>query len=92
MCQYGAEAQKKLLTTRRNYAILLYTGVGVIVGPILRGVAQMVARLVRDQEVVGSNPVTPTSVTLDPYIRVQRHFFTYGKTGLRHLFYYIVTA
>ena len=25
-----------------------------------RGVAQMVARLVRDQEVVGSNPVTPT--------------------------------
>ena len=25
-----------------------------------RGVAQMVARLVRDQEAVGSNPVTPT--------------------------------
>ena len=25
-----------------------------------RGVAQLVARLVRDQEVVGSNPVTPT--------------------------------
>ena len=27
---------------------------------IFRGVAQLVARLVRDQEVVGSNPVTPT--------------------------------
>ena len=26
----------------------------------LRGVAQMVARMVRDHEVVGSNPVTPT--------------------------------
>ena len=26
----------------------------------LRGVAQLVARLVRDQEVMGSNPVTPT--------------------------------
>ncbi len=26
-----------------------------------RGVAQLVARLVRDQEVVGSNPVTPTN-------------------------------
>ena len=25
-----------------------------------RGVAQLVARLVRDQEVMGSNPVTPT--------------------------------
>ena len=25
-----------------------------------RGVAQMVARLVRDQEAVGSNPATPT--------------------------------
>ena len=25
-----------------------------------RGVAQLVARLVRDQEAVGSNPVTPT--------------------------------
>ena len=31
----------------------------------LRGVAQMVARLVRDQEAVGSNPATPTSVTLN---------------------------
>ena len=27
---------------------------------IYRGVAQLVARLVRDQEVMGSNPVTPT--------------------------------
>ena len=26
-----------------------------------RGVAQMVARMVRDHEVVGSNPVTPTT-------------------------------
>ena len=26
-----------------------------------RGVAQLVARLVRDQEAVGSNPVTPTT-------------------------------
>ena len=30
-------------------------------GIIFRGVAQLVARLVRDQEVVGSNPVTPTN-------------------------------
>ena len=29
----------------------------------LRGVAQLVARLVRDQEAVGSNPVTPTKRT-----------------------------
>ena len=29
----------------------------------LRGVAQLVARLVRDQEAVGSNPVTPTILT-----------------------------
>ena len=28
-----------------------------------RGVAQLVARLVRDQEAVGSNPVTPTRLT-----------------------------
>ena len=27
-----------------------------------RGVAQMVARMVRDHEVVGSNPVTPTKL------------------------------
>ena len=30
-----------------------------------RGVAQMVARLVRDQEAVGSNPVTPTKKVHD---------------------------
>ena len=29
-----------------------------------RGVAQVVARLVRDQEAVGSNPVTPTILFL----------------------------
>ena len=30
---------------------------------LYRGVAQMVARLVRDQEAVGSNPATPTTVS-----------------------------
>ena len=32
----------------------------VLVEEILRGVAQMVARTVRDREVVGSNPAAPT--------------------------------
>ena len=32
-------------------------------GLLYRGVAQMVARLVRDQEVVGSNPVASTKIT-----------------------------
>ena len=32
-----------------------------------RGVAQLVARLVRDQEAVGSNPVTPTKKPFVPY-------------------------
>ena len=31
---------------------------------MFRGVAQMVARLVRDQEAVGSNPATPTTKSL----------------------------
>ena len=31
---------------------------------LYRGVAQLVARLVRDQEVMGSNPVTPTKNTI----------------------------
>ena len=41
-----------------------------------RGVAQMVARLVRDQEVVGSNPVTPTK---DTEISVSFFFFPTKK-------------
>ena len=32
---------------------------------IKRGVAQLVARLLWEQDVGGSNPSTPTSVTLD---------------------------
>ena len=32
-----------------------------IIVKLYPGIAQLVARLVRDQEAVGSNPVTPTS-------------------------------
>lgn len=42
----------KRLTNPPHFIILIYAD--------FRGVAQMVARMVRDHEVVGSNPVTPT--------------------------------
>ena len=42
---------------------------------LLRGIAQLVACLVRDQEASGSNPDTPTNVTLDLKLWVQRCFF-----------------
>ena len=40
-----------------------------------RGVAQLVARLVRDQEVVGSNPVTPTISSIHKVLLVNTLFF-----------------
>lgn len=49
----------------------------------LRGVAQLVARLVRDQEAVGSNPVTPTRINAADSLKsaafsfVSTHFSTH---------------
>ena len=48
-----------------------------------RGVAQLVARLVRDQEAVGSNPVTPTRINAADSLKsaafsfVSTHFSTH---------------
>ena len=54
-----------------------------------RGVAQMVARLVRDQEAVGSNPVTPTkaiSRQADGFLFCMKHrtagHTVFGKDGV----------
>lgn len=48
-----------------------------------RGVAQLVARLVRDQEAVGSNPVTPTmqSVLIGSEYPVMDTLLFYVKNG-----------
>lgn len=40
-----------------------------------RGVAQMVACLVRDQEAMGSNPVTPTKSGVHSYEVMNARFF-----------------
>ena len=45
---------------------------------MLRGVAQMVARMVRDHEVVGSNPVTPT-IQIDTNLDEMSRFVFYFK-------------
>ena len=42
-------------------------------GLLYRGVAQMVARLVRDQEVVGSNPVASTMIADEKAARQKNH-------------------
>ena len=64
---YGAIITGNTLLSRNflsNFAAFHLTAVQkilIIAFAVNRGVAQLVARLVRDQEAVGSNPVTPTS-------------------------------
>ena len=48
---FSAKNEKRYLTT---------VCVIIIMKKLHRGVAQMVARMVRDHEAMGSNPVTPT--------------------------------
>ena len=55
----------------------------------LRGVAQLVARLVRDQEAVGSNPVTPTMQSVligSEYPVMDTLLFYFLKSSYRNLF------
>ena len=47
--------------------------------PFFRGVAQLVARLVRDEEAVGSNPATPTTSPQASY-RLRRLFYRICKS------------
>ena len=46
---------------------------------IVRGVAQLVARLVRVQKAVGSSPVTPTKKPFMPYPGVDGFFDAEGR-------------
>ena len=43
-----------------------------------RGIAQLVARLVRDEEAVGSNPAAPTKKTRRIFIRLVFFIFAAG--------------
>ncbi len=47
----------------------------------LRGVAQLVARFVRDEEVGGSNPPTPTKCSNESVSLKKLNFFSCGKTA-----------
>ena len=49
------------MQNRRGILILTDQGFKSIINRLHRGVAQLVARLVRVQEAVGSTPATPTS-------------------------------
>ena len=52
---------------------------------VRRGVAQLAARLVRDQEVGGSNPLAPTILPSVYHLELQFLAWTPGFTGLQGL-------
>ena len=56
-----------------------YNLICFIANILFRGVAQMVARMVRDHEVVGSNPVTPTKNTGNTFVLPVFFCSQYGR-------------